>query len=135
LQDYIERAQVNLLTLHVLVGLYVWREEPTLKQQILHAISKVMAYHKQQRSARLLKAIAIVYAPVSFELDQNVLWPEWVVDRPAKAGRIEQNSPVCSVVAGAKTTGLAKKLALQRVAAIKSVLNLSVAINKKCGEV
>ncbi len=119
LQDYNRGAQVNLLALHLLVGLFVSRRDPTLEQQLLHAIAKVMAYHKQLRSDCLLKAIAIVYAPVSFDLKENIIWPEWVVDRPAQPGRVEQNSPICSVFASAQTTALAKEKVLKRVEAIK----------------
>lgn len=119
LQDYNHGAQVNLLALHLLIGLFVNQQDSTLKQQILHASAKIMAYDMRLRSSRLFKAIAIVYAPESFNLKENMLWPEWVVDRPAQAGRIEQNSPVCSVFASANTTALAKKQVLKRVEEIK----------------
>lgn len=119
LQDYNQGAQVNLLALHLLVCLFVRSQEPTLKQQIIHAIKNVMAYHKRLRSGRQLKAIAVVYAPLDVALKENIVWPEWVVDRPAKAGKIELNSPICSVLASAQTSALAKALALKRVEAIK----------------
>ncbi len=119
LQDYNHGAQVNLLALHLLVGLFIHKQDSMLKQRISHALAKLMAYHKRLRSSRLFKAIAVVYAPVSFDLNENVLWPEWVVDRPAQAGRIELNSPVCSVFAFAQTTALAKEQVLKRVEAIK----------------
>lgn len=119
LQDYIRHAQVNLVALHVSVCLFLLEQDSKQKKQIIHAITKVMAYHKALDSARLINAIAVVYAPASFDLKEDVLWPDWVVDRPALAGRIEQNSPVCSVRATAQTTALAKQKVLERVAAIK----------------
>lgn len=119
LQDYNRGAQVNLLALHLLIGLFIHKQDSMLKERISHALAKLMAYHMRSRSSRLFKAIAIVYAPVSFDLNKNVLWPEWVVDRPAQAGKIELNSPVCSVFALAQTTALAKERVLKRVEAIK----------------
>lgn len=50
----------------------------------------------------LLRAHAIVYAPVPVQVPPHFDWPLWTADRPHPEEVIQKNEPVCSVFAGGK---------------------------------
>lgn len=64
----------------------------------------------------------IVYATHPVAIEDAVIWPDWVVDRPAPGSLLQQGQPVCSVLASAADAGSAKQLVFARVHQIEAQL-------------
>lgn len=80
-----------------------------------------------QQPDRQCNAHAIVYAAVALECAAAVPWPDWVTDMPAcheQAMIIPAGEPVCTVLASAADSEVAKKLAQGRVETMQSLLQL-----------
>ncbi len=45
----------------------------------------------------------VVYADEPVHIPAKLAWPEWVVDRPAAGSRLEADTPICTIMAGAET--------------------------------
>jgi len=52
----------------------------------------------------ILRAHAIVYAPIKLTVPSNMLWPLWTADRPHAQELINIHEPVCSIFAGGQNT-------------------------------
>jgi len=75
--------------------------------------------------ARQCNAHAVVYAASALELAVPVPWPDWVTDIPAYHGQtiaISAGEPVCTVLASAADSDVAKKLVQGRVEAMQNLL-------------
>ncbi len=68
------------------------------------------------------QAYQVVYAEDEVTIKGDIIWPEWVYDRPAIGSLLEKGSPVCTVVAEAKTAEQAKSLVNERVVAMSREL-------------
>ncbi len=55
-------------------------------------------------------ASAIVYAPKRVAVPSNLVWPNWVADRPKSSEWIDKNRPICTVLARAESKARAKRL-------------------------
>jgi methenyltetrahydromethanopterin cyclohydrolase len=48
--------------------------------------------------------LQIIYAKHSFKIPMGMIWPNWVVDRPAGGVFIGKGQPVCSIIAQGNNT-------------------------------
>jgi predicted ATP-grasp superfamily ATP-dependent carboligase len=60
-------------------------------------------------------ASSIVYAPKGFVVPPDMIWPDWVADRPKSSEWIDKNRPICTVLARAETKARAKRLVEARI--------------------
>lgn len=60
------------------------------------------------------RAIYVVYANKTAHVPPTMDWPDWVCDIPQPNSEIAAGSPICTVLAQARTAKLAKKKLLQR---------------------
>ena len=65
----------------------------------------------------------ILYAPVNFHVPE-IVWPDWVVDRPAHGLQIASGEPICTILAAANTPDEARTKLLQRKASMFELLGL-----------
>jgi uncharacterized protein len=73
------------------------------------------------------KAQLIVYADDALEIAADFVWPSWVADIPAvdaanSSVKIEQNAPICTVLAETETAKTAHALVLQRATTLREML-------------
>jgi uncharacterized protein len=68
--------------------------------------------------SKVARASAIVYAPQRVSVPPGMTWPEWAVDRPKPAERIDKYRPICTVLARATTREQARHLVEVRIATI-----------------
>jgi uncharacterized protein len=60
----------------------------------------------------------VIYAEHAVSIKDDIIWPEWVYDRPRSGGALDEGMPVCTVVAEAETTECAKRLVNERAITI-----------------
>ena len=61
----------------------------------------------------------IIYTEHAVTLQDDIMWPDWVLDRPKYGSSIEAGMPICTVIAQAETADQAKKLANERANTIR----------------
>jgi predicted ATP-grasp superfamily ATP-dependent carboligase len=54
-------------------------------------------------------AMAVLYAERPLRVPRRVAWPDWVADRPAPDARIEQEAPICTVLAAAPSVSAVRE--------------------------
>ncbi|OAI24478.1 ATP-grasp domain-containing protein [Methylomonas koyamae] len=69
-------------------------------------------------------AYQIVYAAKNLEIDADVDWPDWVVDRPVAGSIVGVGQPICSIIAGGKNSRQVAEQLLQRQAIVQTLLKL-----------
>lgn len=70
------------------------------------------------RAPATAAAMAVVYAERACRAPRETRWPAWVADRPAPGALIPADAPICTVLAKAATTEMARAAALRRVRAV-----------------
>jgi predicted ATP-grasp superfamily ATP-dependent carboligase len=60
-------------------------------------------------------ASAIVYAKRGGATPTDMVWPNWIADRPKSSEWIDKNRPICTVLARASTKTRAKRLIKERI--------------------
>lgn len=65
----------------------------------------------------------ILFTPVNFHVPE-IVWPDWVVDRPAHGLRIASGEPICTILAAANTPDETRTKLLQRKASMFELLGL-----------
>lgn len=65
----------------------------------------------------------ILFTPVNFHVPELV-WPDWVVDRPVHGLRIASGEPICTILAAANTPDEVRTKLLQRKASMFELLGL-----------
>jgi uncharacterized protein len=64
-------------------------------------------------------AFQIIYAECAVAIQDDIMWPDWVVDRSRSGSLIETGMPICTVIAQAETADRATMLVNERAAAIR----------------
>lgn len=54
-------------------------------------------------------AMSVLYADRPLLVPRQLQWPEWVADRPAPDARIEEDAPICTVLAAAPTAAAVRQ--------------------------
>jgi len=67
-------------------------------------------------------AMSVLYADRSVVVPRNIVWPDWVADRPAPGARIESGAPVCTVLAAEPTGDAVRRAIATRTAFVFSNL-------------
>jgi len=67
-------------------------------------------------------AMAIVYADRPSRVPADMDWPEWVADRPAAGAHFAEGAPVCTVLAADETATNVRRLTMERVSQVLSIL-------------
>lgn len=67
---------------------------------------------------RSATAMAVVYAERACRVPADLVWPDWVADRPAPGARIECEAPVCTVLASARGAAAVRETIDARVAEV-----------------
>jgi uncharacterized protein len=78
-------------------------------------------------------ASSIVYAPTGVVVPADMIWPDWVADRPKPSEWIDKNRPICTVLARAETTARAKRLVEGRIRKVLASIK-SLSRGEKAGE-
>ena len=65
----------------------------------------------------------ILFTPVNFHVPE-IVWPDWVVDRPAHGIQIASGEPICTILAAANTPDEARIRLLQRKASMFELFGL-----------
>jgi predicted ATP-grasp superfamily ATP-dependent carboligase len=103
--DLYESAQINLMDLHLQTCIH----DVSVKSDIANNLHY---FHTLSKSS---KAHAILYAPFDCLLNNDISWPDWVVDSPHHTMQFLAGEPVCTVLAVADDSDEAKQLAQIRV--------------------
>ena len=80
---------------------------------------KFDCYLKQTNQA---KGYAIYYAKKSIEINTNVIWPNWVKDKPSIGSTISKNNPVCTVHAEDESVMKVKALLQNQLTDIETII-------------
>lgn len=99
--------------------LYETKYGDVMKQHIEVCESQKLPVSKIQP---LLRAHAIVYAPIDIKIPENMSWPLWTADRPHAQELIKKHEPVCSVFAGGKNSAQANRMIKTRKQSILAKL-------------
>ncbi len=103
-----------------------------LYERINHGLNLVDAHIRVCEGERLCEielssaqsAYLIVYAEDDYLIPQQLVWPEWVKDRPEALRRISKHEPICSVHADAGESDVSLYSLLQsRVGQVISLIN------------
>lgn len=73
---------------------------------------------KDQPAIEGAAASAIVFAPETVVMPEDVRWPAWAADLPKPGERIDKQRPICTVLARAGTNERAKRLVESRKASV-----------------
>ena len=63
-------------------------------------------------------AMSVLYAERPLRVPLQVIWPDWVADRPAPGARIEQGAPICTVLAVAPSRAAVREAIGARTAQV-----------------
>ena len=80
----------------------------------------------QHVTASPKKALHIVYAETQLQIPNDVLWPEWVSDRPPAGRCISQNQPICSIIVDCNSLDNVETLLQHRENYVKNLLSLGL---------
>lgn len=97
------------------IGLYACKKANLLAAHVQTCEGNLQRWPVVEKQAH---AMQIVYANDTVFVPIDIDWPDWVCDIPQPNSEIPAGTPICTVVADARTAKLAKQKVLQRAASL-----------------
>ncbi len=96
------------------MGLYA--NDKLFEKHIAAVEGKAIEYEQVSKKSH---AYQIIYAECAVALQDDIMWPDWVLDRSRPGSLIEMGMPICTVIAQGETAQQATMLVNERAAAIR----------------
>ena len=71
---------------------------------------------------KTIRALQIIYAKQACEIPAGIEWPDWSFDRPKSHTKIQNNEPICSIMAHEKTVSQALSQLMARQTRIENII-------------
>lgn len=76
-----------------------------------------------EQNQKTVKAYRVVYAGETTRIAENLIWPEWVKDRPGNSATLLKDSPICTVHVEADNRSAALRLLDERVVEMNNLIS------------
>lgn len=77
------------------------------------------------------RAYYVIYAECDLIIPSEILWPQWLVDRPSPGAFIGDGAPVCSIIAAADSAEVLQQKIRQQLNIVEHLLGIQLTCNTR----